>query len=141
MSFHDAMIDIAERMEKEAEFWPEDGKANRLLSGFAQEIRIVLKASSACVPFGGQIPSFRTPEEQHAVMIQKAREEFRMKKPLQESELPKMVTASGGEWDGSLIAIPPDSRPGSRLFDYILGEDNVLHFQGDVDVKSQEKVG
>ena len=130
MSLQEGVIGIAQMLEEHAEQWLRDETdiSPVHLRMFAQHLRILVKShpEQPVAPPAAVMPA----ELQHAVMIEKARAEFRKGK--QEEKEPCVAQLLGGASNGDCIPIDSQmpvgakTRVGNEV--YQLQVDHKLHF-------------
>ena len=133
MSLAEAITEIAGQMEDEAKQWDRDYQ--RVLNLFARMLRNVVKAVEGS-PLTSPAPAMPA-ELQHAVMIDKARAEFRKGK--QEEQESRLIQMIDGPLAGDYIPVAPDMPIAAKTsiagHVYQLQADSKLHFVEPAPVK------
>ena len=135
MSLAECVIGVADMMERIAAEWDEvvDDKPSLHLRMFASHLRILVKSHEApgpVWPVHATAPAMPA-ELQHAIMIEKAKEEFRKTKQ-EEQEGKRVVPSVGGVLQGDYVPIDTAMPVGAKTLIaeqvYILQADGKLHF-------------
>lgn len=120
MSLKEAVLEIAEQLEKHVVSWVPDKLLSDSLCGFAQQLRTAVKAA-------GDLPANAAPPQtadfQHFLAIQKEREEIRAKKIVEEG--PRMVEVAGTI---DMVPVPGDMPVGAKTL--VDGKVHELHSDG-----------
>ena len=129
MSLAEAITEIADQIDEDAESWTEVS-FRRILYGYSRQLRSAVKASGGNQPTLNQA-AIIAPEAQHFVEIQKARAEFRKSRDVvQEGE--RMTECRGGPMAGDHVTVPGEMPTGAKTafgeWIYQLGEDGYLHY-------------
>ena len=137
MALHDAVLEIAGDMQSVADNGTNDG-AKLLLTMYAKMLRSAVKAAEGTAPNPiNSLVLAGTPESaalQDRLMVDKARAELRRggdRALRQEQSEARVVTAVGGEEDGTYVPIDPHMPVGARCLlgsqTYELRADGQLH--------------
>lgn len=131
MSLAKAVEDVITYIETDADSCT-DAVLGRQLLGYARMLKVAVQAHEGTAPAQVQAPVMPA-ELQHAVMIEKARAEFRKDK--QEEREPIVVEMADGPLAGDCAPISPEMPVGAKTrisgHVYYLDGDRKLHFLGD----------
>ncbi len=133
MSLAKAVLEVVNFMEDDVTSNTDSVVARQLL-GYARMLKVAVQAHDGA---GDRpTPPVMPAELQHAVMIEKARAEFRKGKQEEEEKDPVVAPLVGGSSDGDCIpidlAMPVGAKTQVNGQIYQLQADHKLHFLGDV---------
>lgn len=141
MSLQNAMIELADEMEKEIGDATDNKAIKALVKGFSRSLRLLSKmADMPTTPIAQAINPASlmmqmTPESQHRQMIEQAKSEFRKSHDKIEDDIDTTAVCVDGPEGGCSVCISTKMKPGMRTFVcndlvYEMGDDGKLHFKG-----------
>lgn len=144
MSLAEAVLSVAEEMEKEAKHFEGDTSvsltARIAIEAYAKQLRIAVKASQ------GNFPPQTTvlPEQVMEDRAKQIRLRDQQVEAYQEENSRQLTLLQGGDSDGVAISAPPNLPVGAKTLQagqvYVKGEDQLFHFSPEETENYHEKM-